>query len=103
MKNQIQISLHTAIAFIFSAHLLFAQASEQANIPLKKNYVFLEGGGIARLGSVNYERMLFNLGNGHFSLRLGLGTGLIDYSLHCRSQLFCGHKKSFFRSGVNRQ
>jgi len=57
-----------------------AQAEENPSVIVKNNFLYGEVGGVSRLASLNYERKLFRLGFGHFSLRAGVGFGLSQYS-----------------------
>lgn len=81
---------------------LWAQAAETQSAIRKKNYLYLEGGGISGIGSANLERILFKQNNSYLSARVGLGSALINYSLPIVGfNYFVGTTRHFMEMGTS--
>ncbi len=70
--------------------LIVGQLSAQTHeSDSSKNFIYLEAGGIGGVGSINYERIFYNVKKLAFSARIGLGTyNIIDFTRKFNPDLF---------------
>ncbi|MCP4440435.1 MAG: hypothetical protein GY810_15940 [Aureispira sp.] len=78
--------------YIFRLSLFFLSFGihAQKDLPISKNILYVEGLGIGGFGSINYERILFDIPQHKISLsgRLGVGTyNFLDYNHHFNPDL----------------
>lgn len=80
MKTKKQVFILSLYLLMHTFGFSFGQADDRKDITFKKNSIYIEGGGIARLSSIYFERTFLSLGSSHFSFRTGMGTALVDFS-----------------------